>query len=346
MAEQNENMNMLLEMGFSENKAKRALAATSNLQDAMEWLIAHADELTDEAPVAAAAATPTLSLKTPVVADSNENKPMEQEGNVEKKEGEDAAATAEAATAAELQANSLKCDECGKLLRDSDAATAHAYKTGHSSFSESAESIKPKTKEEIEEQKKVLAEKLIKMRAEKAEKERQDEIEREIKRRQSGRQIHEIRQKHAEEEMKRLAEERRREKREAEANRQRVKEQIASDRERLKLQQQAEKGGQVQLAAAPVVAQQPAVVAEKRSYDECKIQVRLTDGKTMQHTFRSKEQLAAVRLWIEMNRTDEKTPFQLLQPFPRKQYTDDDMERTLEDLGLVPASSLVVTKRV
>jgi hypothetical protein len=84
--------------------------------------------------------------------------------------------------------------------------------------------------------------------------------------------------------------------------------------------------------------------AEKRDYQECRIQVRLPDGKALQQTFKSGEQLAAVRLWIEMNRTDGPGKFSLMQTFPRKVFSDEDMMRTLVDLGLVPASSLVVTK--
>ena len=251
-------------------------------------------------------------------------------------------------TRIQLQYIKLLFLRCGKLLKDADAATAHAYKTNHSSFSESVETIKPRTAEEIEAAKKNLQEKLVKMRAEKAEKEKQDEIEREKQRRKQGREIHEIRQKHDEEEMKRIAEERRREKREAEAHKQRVKAQIAQDREDNKRRQLAEQAGvSVNNSQSTIpVNSQPTVIAEKRSYEDCKIQVRLTDGKTMGHTFKAKEQLAAVRLWIEMNRTDDHSPFSILQPFPRKQYTEEDMMRTLEDLGLVPASNILITRRI
>jgi hypothetical protein len=96
------------------------------------------------------------------------------------------------------------------------------------------------------------------------------------------------------------------------------------------------------VAATPA----PVLVApqEKRDYAECRIQVRLPDGKALQQTFKSGEQLAAVRLWIEMNRTDGTGKFNIVQTFPRKVYNEDDMMRTLADLGLVPASSLVVAK--
>jgi hypothetical protein len=119
---------------------------------------------------------------------------------------------AESSSAEGLTANSLKCDDCGALLRDEDFATLHAHKTGHVNFSQSTESIKPKTPEEIEEQKKRLQEKIARLRQEKAEKEKAEQIEQEKARRKQGRQLNEIKQKMHEDELKRIAEEKRREK--------------------------------------------------------------------------------------------------------------------------------------
>lgn len=317
------DLNSFIEMGFPEAKAKKALSLNSNMHEAMEWLIAHADEPDD-----AVATTSSSSV-------IEESKP-----NV----NETAAAAVAEQDIQEQEAHSLKCDECGKLLKDSDAATAHAYKTNHSSFSESIESIKPKTKEEIEEQKKQLQEKLKRLRAEREEREKNEEIEREKQRRTQGRQITEIRQKVQETEMKRLAEEKRREKQEAEAHKQKVRDQIAQDRLAFKkAQEKAANPHKETVVATPPPPTQP-VITEKRSYDECRIQIRLTDGKTIQQTFKAKEPLAAVRLWIEINRTDGQGKFNLMQTFPRKQFNDDDMAQSLEHLGLVPASSLVITR--
>ena len=94
----------------------------------------------------------------------------------------------------------------------------------------------------------------------------------------------------------------------------------------------------------PAVSTPAVQPQEKKEYNECRIQIRLTDGKSIVQTFKANEQLAAVRLWIEMNRTDGVGKFSLMQTFPRKIYDEDDMMRTLKDLGLVPASSLVITK--
>lgn len=281
----------------------------------MEWILTHAD---DPEPME----EQESKIEQEVAENSN------QEDNPQKEQ---------------QQAHSLKCDECGKLLKDADAATTHAIKTKHESFSESTESIKPKTQEEIEEEKKRLQEKLARMRREREEKEKQADIERELARRKQGRQIVEIRQKVQEQEMIRLAEEKRKEKKRLEEQKQKVKEQIARDREAMKKSQEPAQISinQLQTAAAAVATLE---TTPQRSYDECRIQVRQTDGKVIQHTFKAKEQLAAVRLWIELNRTDDKGNFNILQPFPRKQYTEEEMMMTLEMLKLVPATSLIITR--
>ena len=125
------------------------------------------------------------------------------------------------------------------------------------------------------------------------------------------------------------------------------------DREAKKIAKEQEQAGQTlkssSVGASPVTvptatATATATVAEKKDYAECKIQVRQTDGKSMVHIFKANEQLAAVRLWIEMNRTDSDAKFQLMQTFPKKIFTDDDMFRNLTELGLTPASSLVISK--
>lgn len=315
-----EELANLVDMGFEEAKAKKALeVSNNNLAEALEWLVAHAND-----------STPTTSSA------SQEVKPAS-----EPTEGA-ASGTLKLNTAEEAKASSLKCDDCGALLRNEDEVMFHAGKTGHENYSESNESVKPKTKEEIEEAKKRLADRLVRIRKEKAEKERQEQIEQERARRKQGREINEIKQKFYEDELKRIAEEKRREKLADAAHKQKVKEQIAADREAFKRAQEKAKPGYVEPAAAPQPVKLPAVVTEKKDYDECKIQIRLTDGKSIVQTFKAKEPLASVRLWIEMNRTDGAGKFNLMQTFPRKVYTDEDMARSLVDLGLVPATSLVI----
>lgn len=64
-------------------------------------------------------------------------------------------------------------------------------------------------------------------------------------------------------------------------------------------------------------------------------QIRLTNGQTLTQTFNSKEQLSAVRLYVEMNRSDGEGPFSLMTNFPKKVFQSDDYEKPLDILGNV-----------
>lgn len=43
--------------------------------------------------------------------------------------------------------------------------------------------------------------------------------------------------------------------------------------------------------------------------------------------------MAAVRVYIELNRSDGDAPFCLMTNFPRKVFTSDDYEKPLDQLG-------------
>lgn len=63
------------------------------------------------------------------------------------------------------------------------------------------------------------------------------------------------------------------------------------------------------------------------------VQIRLTNGQSIVQAFNVKEVLAAVRVYIELNRSDGDAPFSLMTSFPRKVFTNEDYEKPLEQLG-------------
>jgi len=106
-------------------------------------------------------------------------------------------------------------------------------------------------------------------------------------------------------EMKKLADLRRREKMEDKLAKQRVKEKIARDRE-----ERAQKfgGGSSSAAISPPPAEPKPLSPTsqgppppKKEYDECRIQVRLLDGSAITAVFKAQEPLAAVRVYVQMN---------------------------------------------
>lgn len=317
-------------MGFPKDRAEKALSCNSNnVEQAMEWLLVHAED--------------DLSNINP----PNEPKPIE----IKNDESSGAAPeSGEPSTSEESaqEAKSIKCEDCGKLFKTTLEVEFHATKSGHSNFSESTEEKKPLTEEEKKAQLALLEERIKAKRLEREEKEKQEALEKERLRIKSGKDMSEARRKLEEEEMKKIVEQRKREKQEEKMARERVKAQIEADKEarRAKAQQQS---GQPLPAPAPApvpASPAPQVVLPPKDYKETKIQIRLPNGSTVVETFDKREQLSAVRLFIQLKQGDEPGtfPFGMMTTFPRKVFAGEDFEKSLEELQLVPSATIMVTK--
>ncbi|CAD5113694.1 DgyrCDS2854 [Dimorphilus gyrociliatus] len=302
------DLETLIDMGFPEKKARKALLKTNNggVQAAMDWILEHGEE--------------------------DDDKTEETEASSIEKEGADASA------------KSLTCDDCGKSFRSPSDAEAHAIRTKHANFSESTEEVRPLTKEEKEAQLARIQERLVSRRKERDEKEEQERKNKEKSRRHQGQDLLKAKQKFEEDEMKRIADQKRREREEDKRARQRVKDLIEQDKKaraaKAKKEDFSASADSNSVTAKPVVVEPP----EKKEYAECRLQIRLTNGSALTHTFKATESLAAVRLFVEINRTDGEGPFSLMTTFPKKVFTDEDMEKPLTQLGLIPSAVLIVAK--
>ncbi|XP_072277740.1 UBX domain-containing protein 1 isoform X2 [Pyxicephalus adspersus] len=208
------------------------------------------------------------------------------------------------------------------------------------------------TEEEREKQTKRMLELIAQKQQEREEREKRERIEQELQRRKQGQELSAIKQKLQEQEMQKAVEERRREKQEERLARERVRDKIARD----KAERARRYGGEASDPISPS-AQTPVQAAThpssptqepptKKEYDQCRIQVRLLDGTALSQTFRAREQLAAVRLYVELNWPGgPQGPFNLITSFPRRVFTEEDMEKPLQELGLVPSAVLIVAKK-
>lgn len=294
--------------------SEMAVAKTNSkdVQTVMEWLLAHPED------------------------EEFYDKPSSNQ------EAQSSTSTTDESTEAALEAKSLKCDECGRLFKTHEEVEFHAAKSGHSSFSESTEEKKPLTVEEKAAQKVKLDEIMKQKRKEREENEKLEAIEREKDRIRSGKEMIEARKKQEDMEMKKLLEQRKREKEEERLARQRVRDQIEQDKLARKAKAQAETAKlPVTTVTCPITA---VSTSGTKNYIEAKLQIRLTNGSALTHTFGAKEPLSAVRLYVEMNRTDEPGLFSLMTSFPRKVFTEDDYDKPLDVLGLAPSAVIIVTK--
>ncbi|XP_055330276.1 UBX domain-containing protein 1-like isoform X1 [Paramacrobiotus metropolitanus] len=283
-------LSYLLEMGFPQKKAEKALAATGHgsVETAMEWILSHPDDDGEES-----------------------------EGNTQP-------------------------------------------------AGDSAPTMKlPLTEAELEEQARKLEERRVQRRAEVAEQERKDEIEREKARRVSGREILDAKEKAAQVEMMRIAEERRREKMEDKKAKEKIKALIEEDRRNRDKEREVSFfiifsilcAVVVLLLQQPLSGNVPSVTptpfstptnssANLDQNAKTRIQIRMFDGKPLVQSFGINEPLSAVRLYAELNRQDgEIGPFGMMTNFPKKEFTEDDMQAPLFSLGLVPSATLIATRK-
>ncbi|XP_078284033.1 UBX domain-containing protein 1 [Rhinoraja longicauda] len=281
----------MMEMGFSQNRAERALALSGNqgIEKAMDWLMEHEDD---------------PNLDEPYIVPQGDVL-----GTVEKTEAEEAELS--------FQENSNQIQQNASL-----------------------------SEEEKKEQLRRLEELMKQRQLEREDREKQDEVNREKQRRKQGQELSVIRQKLQEEEMKKITEDRRKEKLEDIQAKQRVREKIERDKAERALKFG---GGPVATVSppqpTPVLPQSSQAVSAKREYDECRLQIRLLDGTQLTQSFKSREQLAAVRLYVQLQQQEDTDNFNLMTSFPRKVFCEEDMEKPLQELGLVPSAVLIVCKK-
>ncbi|CAG9798685.1 unnamed protein product [Chironomus riparius] len=327
-----DGVNQLMEMGFLKEKAEYALKiSNNNVEQAMEWLLVHNNE-----------DLPIENVVTPVIKPETftEGKTDESSKTAE----ESPSTSTEDPSNAEVK--SIKCEDCNKLFRSQLEVEFHATKSGHMNFSESTEEKKPLTEEEKKQQLALIDEKIKVKRAEREKREKEEALEREKLRIKSGKDMTEVKRKMEEDEMKKIVEERKREKQEEKAARDRVRAQIEADKAARRL-----KAGLEPTPISPPTIVQPVqqfVATPPKDYKETRIQIRLPNGSTLIETFNKQEQLAAVRLFVQLKQGEAPIPgvfpFSMMTSFPRKVFNDEDFEKSLEELQLVPSATIMVTK--
>jgi hypothetical protein len=339
----------LEEMGFTKDQIQKALAATGNssVQAAMEWIFSHPMET-----------TPT------------ETTPAQPLGG-----GEQSLAGGEGGTETSMDTtapsepqpvvHNALCDQCKQQIvgirykckncKDYDLCpTCYemrlVYHDPDHEFGAHTEEIPmPERRPLTEEEKQAALEKLKQRRLEMLAKQKEEEEkaarERELKRRAQGKEIQEAQRAWKEAQMKREAEARKKEKQDDILARKAIREKIAKE----KAARLAAKGKTTGTASTPTPTPTPtataATGAASTTATECTIQVRLSDGKTIQNKFKPTDSLRVVYNWVSHNRSDGAGPFALSTTYPRKDYSGSALDSTtLKDAELVPRGALLLKK--
>ncbi|GFN75381.1 ubx domain-containing protein 1 [Plakobranchus ocellatus] len=166
---------------------------------------------------------------------------------------------------------------------------------------------------------------------------------------------HNFEEKERQEVKRKLNEEKLKKKQEKE----RILKEIQEDREKLRLTKQAKvDASSAKLQSPPqhstasasaetsVSPSTGSTGQEKTTPDTAIIQVRLPDGQIFRQTFPSTSTLNTV--WdavYAMIRISINAYSGFIQPFPRREFSREEMSSTLQSLGLVPSGSLVLKKK-
>ncbi|XGW16285.1 hypothetical protein V3C99_001613 [Haemonchus contortus] len=168
---------------------------------------------------------------------------------------------------------------------------------------------------------------------------REEEKRRELERINTGKLMQEAQQKRHEQELLEAAAQRRRDKIEAEKERKRLIAQIKADREEREFRER--RGRPMKSSAEEVQAQPEAPKMEPIPTDRCRVQVRLPDGDNIVEEFASSDCLGTL---VDLIRQDGRVSgaFSIAQVYPRKVFTDDDLQKTFLDLCLTPSCTLLI----
>ncbi|EFP08646.1 hypothetical protein CRE_20401 [Caenorhabditis remanei] len=308
----------LIAMGFPEEAAKAAAGNNRNLDQALNYI-------------------------------ENDGVGFENEGESSSGASSSSTVAAEAASpenrAIPAVAAGFKCEDCGAFLSNDDEMVRHAGQTKHGNFSQCDQpdiddsreplfQLPPMTEEEKVAKAKEICDKIQKARDLKDKKKTEEEKQELMERREEKTAMLSLREEAREREIKEAAAQLRRQKVEDEAAREKIREQIRLDREERK----------AKLTPMPPKVAKVEVAAPVRDHSSTTLQIRLLDGKMVRQEFKTVEPLVMVRAWIETNQPVGSS-FSLMTPFPRREFSDDDMGTTLGELKLVPTANIVVINR-
>ncbi|XP_072301475.1 UBX domain-containing protein 4 [Eucyclogobius newberryi] len=169
----------------------------------------------------------------------------------------------------------------------------------------------------------------------------------EMERRKHGREMQEFKKKQEDDQTKRLLEERQKEKEEERAARERVRQQIALDRAeratryaRTLQEETAAKEARIQARVQEQEEKKEATLRRRSSV--ARLQFRLPDGSSVSSQFSAQSCLQEALQFVQQEVGSAYGNFTMATMFPRREFTTQDLERSLTELELVPSASIVL----
>lgn len=88
-----------------------------------------------------------------------------------------------------------------------------------------------------------------------------------------------------------------------------------------------------------------ATTVSKPVHDSCRLKIRMQSGEAVLEPLSATVKLSEVRDIVQMKRCNEEGKFSLMKNNPTEYFSEEDMDKSLFELGLCPSSVLIVKKR-
>lgn len=194
------------------------------------------------------------------------------------------------------------------------------------------------TPEEKEAQVKLLQEKIAKRKVEAAEQSVMSDAESEAMRREQGKASQDVKEEWENRQRDIAILEAKRDKERTARALEIAREQIAID----KLNREREYNKKMGIVTND--EPKPVVKVEKKEYAECVLQIRMPPPfAKLTGNFKATDTMRDVAEYVKQNQKD-KFNFQLMTPFPKKVYTEAELDTTLSSAELCPRGAVVVEK--
>ena len=215
------------------------------------------------------------------------------------------------------------------------------YKKPKAAESSAAPSSPEKNETEEEKQEKIKkAMKLIEQkRIERIKEEQSLDKEKEIQRRKEGQDLVTLKKSKEDQELKQIKEDQLREKNEAKAARQRVLDQIEQDKKERAQRFAMQQSPNDSKPAKPLTPTTPSPV----SSDTARIQFKKPSGESEIVSFDSSMLFTDLHVFVKNEILQGSLKdFTLATAFPRREFTQVDFEKSLQDLNLTPTSTMLI----
>lgn len=201
----------------------------------------------------------------------------------------------------------------------------------------------------VEERKRIAESRLEELRQRREKESEEKDLSDEIQRRNIGKEIAKAKKLREEQEMKEALDQRKRDAVLEKEARARVLQQIQADREERKRRFDNQRNwinepgeSEAKRPASQGESGSTPVVRSSIDADSARIQFRFSDGHTIAQEFKSHDNLSVVRDFVSNDSGVSIGKFSLSTTFPRKVFKEEDMNKSLYDLSLVPSSVLLV----